>query len=326
MTHDIVVTGVNRNQPFKASSMKWSRSVENISDSAMIKVPAITTLRKEGDTYAQVQTGLQFKEGMPVQFSAGYDGINTLRFKGFIRRINFSVPCEIECEGYSYLLRKKLDFSKSYKNTTVRKILIDLTEGTDIVLSDEIPNIPLEKATFQNVTGIQVLQWLKEKCLLTVYFNYEQLYVGLQQLDLKETISYRLGWNVVKDNDLKFNDQKEFADVRIEVGTRKKNGEKEKAFVGKKDGQLKKFKSIIKDKALLAKIAEAKKNEIVNRGYEGSITAFLAPYIEPGMAAFIDDTKYPDRKGKYFVTGVDGEFSKSGGRQKIKIGNSLGDV
>ena len=320
MTADIIIG------PFKSlkpRAIKWSKSVDNFSDSCTIKLPAISMLKKEGDTYERVQTGLQFKEGMKVEVFAGYDGENDRQFKGFIRRLNFTIPLEVECEGYSYQLRKKLDFSKAYQATTVKKILQDLVEGTDIKLSDSIPLIPIDKATFQNVSGVQLLEWLKEKCLLTVYFNEDILYCGMQQLDVKQTKKFRLGWNVIKDNELKFNDRKEFADVRIQIATRKKDGTKEKGFVGKKDGMVKKFKSIIKDKSILEKIAAEKRNEIVNRGYEGSITAFLKPYVLPGMAVDIDDTKYPERKGKYFVSGVDGEFSTSGGRQKIKIGNSL---
>jgi hypothetical protein len=320
MTHEIFIGGF---KSLTAHSMKWSKTVDNFSDSATIKLPAICMLKKDGDTYDRVQTGLQFKEGMKAEVFAGYDGQNDRVFKGFVRRINFTIPLEVECEGYSYQLRKKLDFSKSYKATTVKKILGDVIEGTDIVLSDAIPIIPIDKATFINVTAIQVLEWLKEKCLLTVYFNEDVLYCGLQQLEVKETKKFRLGWNVIKDNELKFNDQKEFAEVRIQVGSRKKDGTKEKGFVGKKDGQIKKFKSIIKDKTSLEKIAEAKRVEILNRGYEGAITGFLKPHVAPGMAALIDDVKYPERTGKYFISGVDGEFGPSGGRQKIKIGNSL---
>jgi hypothetical protein len=310
-------------KPVKPNAVKWSRSVEDFSDSSTIKLPAISMLKKQGDTYERVQTGLQLTEGMNVEVHAGYDGANDLQFKGFIRRVNFTIPLEIECEGYSYQLRKKLDFSKSYRDTTVKKILEDLIQGTDIKLSPFIPSIPLEKATFVNCTGIQVLEWLKQKCLLTVYFNFDVLYVGMMQLEPKVTKKFRLGWNVIKDSELRFNDKKEFAEVRIQVGTRSKDGKKEKAFVGKKDGQVKKFKSVIKDKSILASIAQEKRNEVLNRGYEGSITAFLKPFVEPGMAVQIDDAKYPERKGKYFASAVDGESSKSGGRQRIKISNSL---
>jgi len=307
----------------KPNAVKWSRSVEKFSDSATIKLPAIAALKKDGDTYERVQTGLQFKEGMPVTINAGYDGNNQLRFKGFVRRINYTIPLEVECEGYSYPLRKKLDFSKSYKSTTVKKILEDLVEGTNILLSTAIPDIPIAKATFQNCTGIQVLEWLKEKCLLTVYFNYDTLYVGLMQADPKGSARFRLGWNVIKDSELKFNNQKEFAEVRIQVAGRSKDGKKETAFVGQKDGQVKKLRTLLTDPEAQQRIAEQARKDILNRGYEGAITAFLIPNVEPGMTAVIDDLKYPERKGKYFVTGVDGDFSSSGGRQKILIGNSL---
>jgi len=320
MTHNIKIGTF---KPIPPNAVKWNRSVDNFSDSCTIKIPAIAMLKKAGDTYERVQTGLQFKEAMTALVEVGYDGNNDQVFKGFIRRINYTTPLELECEGYSYQLRKKLDFSKAYKDTTIRAILEDVVSGTDIKLSKDIPNIPIDKATFINVTALQVLEWMKEKCLLTVYFNFETLYVGLQQLEAKNMKKFTLGWNVIKDNELKFNDQKEFADVRIQVGTRKKTGEKQSAIVGKKDGQVKRYRTIIKDQAALASIATQKRNEILNRGYEGAITAFLKPHVEPGMAAQIDDKRYPERKGKYFIEGVEGDFSTSGGRQKIKIGNSL---
>jgi hypothetical protein len=320
MTSDIYIGSF---KPVKPNAIKWSRSVENYCDTATIKLPTVSMLKREGDVYDRVQTGLQFSEGMPVEVRAGY-GVNHLRFKGFIRRINYSTPLEVECEGYSYQLRKKLDFSKSYKNTTVRKILEDLVEGTDIKLSDAIPEIPLDKATFQNCTGIQVIEWFQSKCLLTVYFNLDTLYVGALQLEPKTSVKLRLGWNTVKDSSLKFNDRKEFAEVRMEVGGRKKDGTKGKSYEGKSDGQVKRLKTAIGDPATQKRLAEQARRDFVNMGYEGSITAFLLPVVEPGMAVIIDDTKYPDRKGRYFVSGVEGEFSSSGGRQKIKIGYTLG--
>jgi hypothetical protein len=324
MTHDIIVTGVNGDKPFGGHLMKWNRSIENFSDSASFKVPGITRLRKEGDAYERVQTGLLFKEGMKVELKAGYNGENDLRFMGFIRRVNFTLPLEVECEGYSYQLRKKLNFTKNYKDVSVRDILNDLVQDTDIVLSDAIPDVPIRKAVFKSVTGIQVLDWLKSKCLLTVYFNFNTLYVGAMQVEAKTVKSFRLGWNVIKDNELKFDDTKEFADVRIQLSTRKDDGQYEKAyFGGKLDGQVKKMYSIIDDASTLKKIAEQKRTELVNRGYEGSITTFLSPFVEPGMAVQLDDAKYPERTGKYFVSGVAGEFSTSGGRQVIKLGNSL---
>jgi hypothetical protein len=322
MTADIFIGPF---KPVKPHSAKWNCSVTKYTDSGSFKIPAISRLKSTGGVYEKVQTGLQFQEGMKVEIHTGYGGNNYLRFKGFISRINFTVPLEVECEGYSYQLRKKLNFTKAYKNTTAKKILLDLIQGTDIVLSDQIPDIPIEKATFEGCTGVEVLEWIKEKCLLTVYFNFDVLYVGLMQLEPKATANFRLGWNTVKDSDLKFNNNKEFADVRIELSGRKKDGTRQKAFIGKKTGQIKRLKTAIKDQSALNEIIKQKQIEIVNKGYEGSITGFLIPYVMPGMAIHIEDTKYPERTGKYFCTGVDGDFSPSGGRQKIQIGNSLGN-
>ena len=77
------------------------------------------------------------------------------------------------------------------------------------------------------------------------------------------------------------------------------------------------------DNSTLKKIQDDQKQKLLNRGYEGSLTAFLVPFAEPSMAVQIEDPKYPARSGKYFIEGVEGEFGPGGGRQKIKIEASL---
>lgn len=278
-------------------------------------------------SYSWVPTGLQFNEGTPVEFYAGYDGNNPMRFKGFIKRINFKVPVEIECEGYSYQLRAKM-FSKSYVNTTVRNILEDLIEGTDIKLSEQIPVIPIPKVWFKNYTGIQVLEYFKEKCLLTVYFNYDELYVGLRASELKGTVKHRLNWNVIQDNELMFNADKEFATVNIQIEKRTASGHKVKgdAEVVKPGNVKVKRISLIENAEVLKQIADEEKRKLNNKGYSGRITTFLFPFAEPGMSDDIFDRTYADRKGLYFIEGVSGSIDpRGGGRQRISIGFSLGN-
>jgi hypothetical protein len=312
-------------KPVKPTSVKWSRSIDDYSDTATIQFPAIARLKRDGDQYEIVQTGLQFEEGMTVQVLCGYDGNNSLRFQGFIRRINFSVPIEVECEGYSYQLRKIEGYTKSYSSVTVKQLLSDLVKGTDIKLSDQIPEIPLKNIYFKNVKGTDVLDYLKKKCLLTVYFDFDILYVGLKMTEPKATVKHRLNWNVIKDNDLKFESGKELAKVNIQIEKRTADGTKKKAVSGIKDGSVKVLKiRHIFDEALLKKIADEERNKLLFKGYEGKITGFLIPYAEPGMASKIDDTRYPERTGTYFIEKVEGHFSQSGGRQIIQIGALLG--
>ena len=326
MSHDIIVQEVNGGRPFKANGMKWAKSIYNIADSAMVRVPAITRLRKNGDYYDRVQTGILFKEGMRIEIYAGYDGQNDRVFKGFISRINFTVPIEIECEGYSYQLRKK-NFSKSYaKNWKLKQLLQDLTEGTDIKLSNLIADVSIKTPmVFKNYRGNDVLDWIKEKGLQTIYFNEDELYCGLQQGQPKGDVKYKLGWNVMKDGDLKFSTEKEFAKVKIQLKQpRQKDGSKRTAVKDSKytDTYVQRL-AMNFDDSYVDKIAEDEKRKLSNRGYEGSITTFLKPFATPGMTAVISDSKYPERAGRYFIPAVEGEFSKSGGRQKVKIGNAL---
>lgn len=308
----------------KPTAIKWVRKVDNYTDTASVKLPAIANLKTTGELYETVETGLQFSEGMKIEIACGYDGNNKTVFKGFIKRRIFSVPLELECEGYSYQLRTKVDFSTSHKSVTVRNLLEELCQNTDIKLSDSIPEIPLQNIRFKNVKGTDVLEYLKDKCFLTVLFDFDTLYVGLRMTNIKSRVNLKLGWNVIKDNDLKFENKKELATVNITVEKRDKTGNKKHGKTEIKDGSVKVMKiRHITDAVSLKAIADQKRSELIHAGYEGKLTCFLSPYTEPGMATNITDNRYPERTGLYLIESVEGEFGPNGGRQKVAIGVNL---
>jgi len=326
MTSKITVEKIKNE--VKPVAIKWKRSITDYSDSATITLPAIAMLKSnDQNTYTRVETGLQFREGLRVEISCGYDGQNTVRFKGFIRRINPKVPLELECEGYVYQLRKKQNVSRSYKaGTTLKSILHDLIDGTDIKLSPSIPDIKIESPVpFKNMKATAVLDYFKEKMLMTVYFNEDVLYVGLREAEKKDTIKLRLGWNVMDGNELKFNKERELATVNISLSQKGKDGKA--VYASKADPRNKSVKHmqlpLRVDKATLKKIEDEQRKKMQNRGYDGAISAFLVPYAEPGMAVSIEDQKYPERTGSYFIEAVEGEFGSGGGKQKIKISSTL---
>jgi hypothetical protein len=321
---------IDKFTPFKCTAASWKHSIDNYASNAKIKVPAVCKLKKNGDQYDNtvIPTGQAFAEGMPVEIKAGYDGKNVTRFKGFIKRINYSVPLEIECEGYSYQLRKVL-FNKAYKTkTTIKQVLNDLIVGTDIVLSSNIPEVVFEPFTFKNYQGTQLLEFLKEKYLQTVFFQNEVLYVGLRETMWNDapsnTVNHRLNWNVIKDNELLFDTNKEFATVNIVMKSINVNGTRNKAHSKLlKPGTDKIMKTLLRDATWLKKVADEQKTILNNKGYTGKITAFLEPLVEVGMSDNITDGKYPKRTGLYFIESVEGSISTSGGRQIVGIGNSL---
>jgi hypothetical protein len=332
MTSFITVEGFK--DIIKPTEIKWKKSITDYSDTATIKLPAIAMLKKEDGGYERVETGLKFDEGLQITIFCGYDGVNYLRFKGFIRQIKPNNPLEIECEGYSYKIRKIKAFNKSYRaGTNIKKILTDLIKAIPLAKNEEIPIKLSDDAHYGNIespvnfsgkTGVEVLDWFKEKMFMTVYFNSADLYVGLRFTNYKNTIKLRLGWNVVDDNELKYNPQKSLTKTNVSMSAKQKDGSTKYADPKSKEKGGKQIKMDVRvDSETLKKIQEDQQQIQSSRGYEGTLTAFLVPFAEPAMAVEIEDTKYPARSGKYFIEAVEGEYSAKGGRQKIKISASL---
>ncbi|WP_291122794.1 hypothetical protein [Flavobacterium sp. UBA6046] len=321
LTSDITIGNYTKVKPAKVT---WKTDVNSFTDTATIDLPRISYLKTvktqtEDQQEPNEKKEYVFIEGDKISISLGYDGVNDKRFEGFIKRVNMSMPVKIECEGYSYLLYDVI-FNKTYANVTVKQLLTDVCAGTEIVLSSEMPDIPLTNVRFKNATGHQVLEWLVKECHLTVYFNFNELYVGTLFGKKGKTIKLKLGWNTVKEDDFK----KRLVDKNVKIVIQ------EKAATGSvkrtKSDELKySNEKMLKIKAgipadLLKQIANRLQTKSNYNGYEGSITAFLMPATNKGDIAAIDGYKYPEKSGNFFVESVEGEFGPGGGRQKIQLG------
>lgn len=321
LTSNITIGSYAKVKPSKAT---WKTDINSFTDTCTIELPRITYLKTvktvtEDKQEPNERREYVFKENDKVSMLLGYNGNNVKRFEGFIKRVNMGIPVKIECEGYSYLLYDVM-FNKSYAHVTVKQLLTDLCFGTEIVLSPEIPNIPLVNVRFKNATGVQVLEWLQKSCHLAIYFNFNELFVGTQYGKKGKRIKFRLGWNSIKEDDFK----QRFVDknIRIVIHEKNDNGEvkKIKSDVEKySDEKEIKIKSGIPS-YLLKQIANRLQTKKNYNGYEGSITTFLEPAINKGDVAEIDGYKYPEKSGSFFVESVEGEFGPGGGRQKIQLG------
>jgi hypothetical protein len=305
----------------KPAKVVWKTDVNNFTDTCTIDLPRITYMKtvKSSTEDKEEKKEYDIRENDFVSVSLGYDTRNEKRFEGFVKRVNLGIPVQIECEGYSYLLYDII-FNKSYQNITVKQLLTDLCGNTQIVLSKEIPTIPLMNVRFKNATGIQVLEWLQKECKLAVYFNFNELYVGTLFGKTQKRVKLKLGWNTVKEDD--FKQRKVDKNVKIVIKEKADNGEVKKT---KSDVQKYSDEKTVKVKAgipadLLKQIANRIQSKSNYQGYEGNITSFLEPSINKGMVAEIDGYKYPEKSGDYFVESVEGEFSSSGGRQISRLG------
>lgn len=307
----------------KAAKITWKTDVNSFVDTCTIELPRIkylVTSKNQTEDAAEPNERKEYliKENDKVEVLVGYNGRNTKRFEGFVRRVVQGIPVKVECEGYAYLLYDVI-FNKSYASVTVKQLLTDLCSGSEIMLSEEIPNVPLKNLRFKNATGIQVLEFLKNECKLAVYFNFNELYVGTLFGKTQATVKLKIGWNTISDDDFK---QRE-VDKNIKINIREKNA---KGQVKRTPSDTKKY-SNEKDIKIKAGIPAELLKQIANRlqttsnynGYQGDIELFLEPHFNKGFVANIDGNKYPEKSGNYFVEALKGSFSKSGGRQTITL-------
>ncbi len=346
LTSEITIGDYKNIRPNKVS---WKTDVGSFIDSCNITLPRITHMINETPDQTEDLSGrkiYQFKEGDKVSVSLGYNNKNEKRFVGFIRQVKMGIPVELECEGYGYQLYDII-FNRTYAKVSVKQLLKDLTQGTDIILSKEIPDIPLSNVRFKNATGIQVLEYLKKEYLLAVYFEFDELFVGTLFGKPQKTVKAGINWNVVKDDD--FQKRKVDKSLKIVIREKDKKGEvsKVKSKVKKTDAEKQaeqEQKANDRKEKALERITKKYDNEkeikiksgvpadllkqIANRlqvkenykGYEGNIQLFLIPFVNKGMVIDLDGGMYPEKTGNYFVESIAGEFGMSGARQTVTLG------
>ncbi|MBC7399850.1 MAG: hypothetical protein H7289_07870 [Mucilaginibacter sp.] len=299
------------------------KSVNTIVDTANIKIPALgRALNNDTLPASSVETAGLFKEGQKVKIQLGYNYRYRTEFEGFVRRVNLSTPVNIELEGYAWQLRKKT-VAASWRSVTIKQVLEKIVEGTDIVLSDKIPDSDLIKITLKPMTGLQALEYVKEKLLMVVHFDGNVLYAGLEEGIKKGDVQYRLGWNVIRDDQLKYR----IADdtlVRVRIVLKLQKGEQVLYEAGDKNGEIVKKEADHWGKPeSFVKIAKRVLSEKKFTGFEGKITAFLEPFCQPTYTAEIIDKKYGKRDGKYFVAGTEVKFGTGGARRIVEITRRL---
>ncbi|MDR1896549.1 MAG: hypothetical protein LBR10_07155 [Prevotellaceae bacterium] len=74
----------------------------------------------------------------------------------------------------------------------------------------------------------------------------------------------------------------------------------------------------------MKRVAESEQSLWAYDGYEGSLTGWLLPYVEPAYKIRLLDSEYPRKNGNYYVIATETNFSSSGGVRKITLGRKLG--
>ena len=318
----VINTSAGKTLSFTAlNHCEIDNSIYNLGTSAKIKIPASARLRVNGNLQTDsVQVGKQFARGDKITVSLGYNDDLKEEFVGYIYRVNYTTPLEIECEGYEFLLRSALS-SKTWASTTLKDVIKYVVSGVNISVHDQIPDINLVNYIIPSGRSkLEALQELKEKYGLTAYFIKDQLYVGLAYLIDLGSVKYTLGVNTVKDNDLKYH----FADdvkLKIKAVLIKNDNTRLECEIGDSDGQQRPlFFYNLSSLDELKKLAQEEMQKYKYSGYEGKFTAFLVPYAQPAMKAVLTDPVYSEKSGTFYITAVKVEFGRSGARRIVDIG------
>lgn len=311
------------------TDVKIKRSIYSFVDTATITLPTSARLKTNTkDVPQSVSTAGSFQEGDKVEIWLGYDSDDNLHreFSGFVKSVNAATPCVIDCEGYSWQLRRKnVPWSTEDDKTKLKDLLAKLVEGTDITLSKSIPDVPVHQICEGNISGTEALDWIKKNLYLTVYFSESELYAGLAYIEQpdKAHTKYRIGWNLVKDDQLKF---KKAQDVKVLVKAVSFNNRNE-AIVGQAGDSSGAIRTIhvrnITSEAELKKVAEAEAGKLRYDGYEGKVTGFLEPFALPGYRVILQDPNYSEREGTYLIESTEVKFGTSGGRRICEIGKKI---
>lgn len=299
------------------NDVEIKRSIYNLAATAVIKVPVTAVLKQTGKAPTYIETAEAVKVGDPVEIRLGYDGQMNTEFIGYVKRLNYKVPFEIECEDEYYKTRSiNCVFSK--KETSLKQCLSTVLPGIKIA---SCIDLTLKNFVVNNKPGNWLLGYLKKEYGLTVFFDVEgRLYAGKAHDVQGDKVKYQLRFNVIKDDDLKF---QLAADVRLKVKAicYYKDGTKIEGELGEEGGENKTlYYYDIKDAKELKMLAQEELKRYSFDGYRGKIETFLFPFALPGMVAVLDDPVYQERSGNYYIESVDVSFGTGGARRKVEIG------
>ncbi len=320
--------------------VRIKRSLYSIADTAVIRIPSIAKVVTGNNTQpGVVTTGKQFSDGDPVIIKLGYDADLQTEFVGFVKRRNVDMPLTIECEGYSWLLRRNnLDIFE--KSITIKDLLLKAVAGIDKNYEIKVQctvDYTLENVYIPNARGFDIINSIlqyTDGALNCCFIQPDTLWCGLvftpyaNGNDVFELgkVNYKLGYNVVKNNTLKER-LTENDPAKVTYSTRLSTGDKVSQSSDVFTDFVRTHNKIltqVKDATTLTQLANEKAYKLNYSGYEGSIHAFLQPYVTPGYQAYVTDEQYPERNGSYLIEGTEVRFGMNGARRLVEIGVMAG--
>ncbi|MBA3830136.1 MAG: hypothetical protein H0X33_14445 [Taibaiella sp.] len=330
--------GINRFAFKSVHEVRIKRSLLTHVDTATIRLPSRARVKcKIGSSQPQTVTvGNLWQDGDPVTIELGYNGDLREEFRGFIKRRDLSYPLEIECEGYSYQMRRN-SITRTWKSISCADLLKAAIVDTYIKKIICPADTVFTNLQITDGTGADIIESIKKNTAgaLSVFFiEPDVLWCGLVYTPYQQgqdafglgQVKYRIGYNVVQDNGLKERTLKDNQVQHIYVHKTQKG----ELLYGKSSvffQQIRKYKKFLNNLAQALHLKECAQENMLRdnyTGYDGSITPFLQPYCLPGYTALLKDSRYPEKDGIYMVEATEVIFGVQGARRIVQIGPKVG--
>lgn len=308
---------------YGVAEVRADRSMLTFEDTGSIKLPATARIksRSNPDNVRLVNTHELFEEGDPVNIELAYNGRFNQEFAGFVKRVNKTVPCEIEIEGYSWQLKRN-NVNKFWKSATLKEVMAEVVKDTDIKVV-VAADMPIVNFLARNATGAEVLDNLLKKvsdnALIAFFTKPDTLWIGLDYTEYKSDVKYNLGFNCIRDDQLKERVASK-TQLRIEYVHKTPKGERVRGTAVNGSGAVhKKTLTSVSSADWLNKLAKAKMAKEAFDGLEGKINGFLEPFAEPGDKAIITDNRFTNG-GSYILESTSVKYGTRGARRESAIG------
>lgn len=294
-----------------------TKSVDLLADTADIILP-------EAVLNNVLQLESKIGRGAQVVIQLGYNGELKKEFVGYIEDIKTNTSSlTIKCEDALFLFRKDVSDVKlkTVKVSDIAKYLIKEI-GEDYTVNCDY-EITYDSFVIHQATAFDVLKKLAEETKGNIYFDTDLkvLHIHPPYIEKKGEVKYSTVRNI-ENIGLEYKKAKD-RKVEVIVESIDEKGNKKRITSGTTGGDKITVKVGSMSKEDMAKIADA---ELVKRSadaYEGNITGWLIPYVEPTYTAAIIDPDYPEKDGSYYVNKVVTTFSKSGGERSVEFGIKL---
>lgn len=311
MTGHIVINGFVYDQ---FSSAKINSSWQNLSDTAEVVIPRSLY-------FALENLHEKIKVGAEIEIHLGYDGVNNIEFTGYITRVNTGMPVILYCEDKMWMLKQK-KASVALRNAS----LTDLVNSLKIEYQTNVADIVIGDVLIEAQTIAQVLKMLQDEYNLYSYFDKGVLVVGKVYTDNSGTVVYDFEKNIPSGQDSLIYKSADDNKIKIIAESIKTDGTILNAEYGDNEGVENKLKySGVNTADELAKLAENDYKRLKVNGLHGPITTFGEPFVRHGYTAKITSNQYPERAGTYYIESVNTEFTESGFRREVRIGQKAAE-